>query len=93
VILSTVATDAKSIPNILSETSSLSSQEWTQTRSLLKFIMAQSIQIIEGAIVTHSNAFSSFHDLKGIYVLMSRLSEDLEAIHQCRQSLLYADGW
>ena len=87
VILSTVAIDAKSNPNILSETSSLSPQERSQTRSLLKFITAQSIQIIEGAIVTHSNAFSAFHDLKGIYVLMSRLSVDMEAIHQCRQSL------
>jgi hypothetical protein len=62
-------------------------RERSQTRSLLKFITAQSIQIIEGAVVTHSNALSAFHYLKGIYVPMSHLSVDMEAIRHCRQSL------
>jgi hypothetical protein len=83
----TVAIDAKSNPSILSETSSLSPRERSQTRSALKFITAQSIQIIEGAVVTHSNALSAFHYLKGIYVPMSHLSVDMEAIRHCRQSL------
>jgi hypothetical protein len=83
----TVAIDAKSNQSILSGTYSLSPQGRYQTRSLLKFITALPIQIIEGAVVTHWNALSALHDLKGIYVLMSRLSVDMEAIHQCIQSL------
>ncbi len=83
----TVAIGAKSNPSILSGTYSLSPQGRYQTRSLLKFSTALSISIIEGAGVTHWNTFSAFHDLKGIYVLMSRLSVDMEAVHQCRQSL------
>ena len=81
-LLSTVAIDAKSNPSILSETSVLSPQERSQARSLLRFITAQSIQIIEGAVVTHTNALSAFHDLKGVDVLMSRLSVEMEAIRQ-----------
>jgi hypothetical protein len=78
-ILTTVAIDAKSNPSILSETSSSSPRERSQTRSLLKFITGQSIQItcIEVAVVTHSNALSAFHYLKGVYVPMPRLSIDM----------------
>jgi hypothetical protein len=74
--------DAKSNPTILSETSVLTPQERSQARSLLRFITAQSIQIIEGAVVTHTNALSAFHDLKGVNVLMSRLSVEMDAIRQ-----------
>ena len=40
---------------------------------LLKFISAQAIQILEGAIVTHSGVLSAFHELKGVDILVRRL--------------------
>ena len=81
-LLSTVAIDAKSTPGILSESSSLDPEERAHSCALLRFITAQSIQIIEGAVVTHTNALSAFHDLQGVDVLTSRLSVEMEMIRQ-----------
>ncbi len=47
---------------------------------LLKFISAQAIQILEGAIVTHNSALSAFHELKGVDILVQRLSVEIERI-------------
>jgi hypothetical protein len=85
-LLSTVAIDAKSTPSILSEGSVLSAEERANARSLLRFITAQAIQIIEGSVVTHNNALSAFHDLNGVDVLTSRLSVEMEAIRQASSS-------
>ena len=48
--------------------------------SLLKFITAQAIQILEGAIVTQSSALSAFHELHGVELLVSRLSQEIKRI-------------
>ncbi|KAL7543885.1 hypothetical protein ACHAXR_013277 [Thalassiosira sp. AJA248-18] len=47
---------------------------------LLKFISAQAIQILEGAIVTHNSALSAFHELKGVDVLVQRLNVEVEKV-------------
>lgn len=48
--------------------------------SLLKFISAQAIQILEGAIVTHNSALSAFHELKGVDILVQRLNVEVERV-------------
>jgi hypothetical protein len=49
---------------------------------LLKYITAQVIQILEGAIVTHNNALSAFHELKGVDILVQRLNIEVERVKQ-----------
>ncbi len=44
---------------------------------LLKFISAQTIQILEGFIVTHGGALSAFHELRGVDVLVRRLEVEV----------------
>lgn len=51
--------------------------EVTKIKSLLRFITAQAVQILEGAIVTHNNALSAFHDLHGVEVLTTRLFKEI----------------
>jgi Domain of Unknown Function (DUF913). len=40
---------------------------------LLKFILSQSIQVLEGAIITHNPALIAFHDLNGVDLLVTLL--------------------
>jgi hypothetical protein len=40
---------------------------------LLKFVLSQSIQVLEGAIVTHNPALVAFHDLNGVDLLVTLL--------------------
>jgi hypothetical protein len=79
-LLSTVAIDSQKTPNILSENSCLDRDSLLHAQSLLRFVTAQSVQIIEGAIVTHNNALSAFHDLQGVDILVSRLSTEIDGI-------------
>jgi hypothetical protein len=44
-----------------------------------KFITAQSIQILESALVTHAAALSAFHDLNGTDLIISRVHQEIEA--------------
>lgn len=53
---------------------------------LLKYITAQAIQILEGAIVTHGNALSAFHELKGVDILVQRLTIEMERVKQVKSS-------
>merc|ERR1711862_513268 len=53
--------------------------------SLLKFIIAQAIQILEGAIVTQGSALSAFHDLHGVELLVSRLFQEIKRIQRERK--------
>ena len=54
--------------------------EESYSDSLMKFISAQAIQILEGAIVTHNNALSAFHELKGVDILVQRLNVEVEKV-------------
>jgi len=47
---------------------------------LMNFITAQAIQILEGGVVTHGNALTAFHDLKGVDVLVRRLDLEIQKI-------------
>ena len=77
-LLTTSATDSQSfLDRALPHAKSYSSDELLRVKSLLRFITAQAIQILEGAIVTHNNALSAFHDLQGVEVLTSRLSKEV----------------
>jgi hypothetical protein len=69
--------DEPSSPFASSSTSSL---DESYSDCLLKFISAQAIQILEGAIVTHNSALSAFHELKGVDILVQRLSVEIERI-------------
>eukprot|EP00980_Cylindrotheca_fusiformis_P007262 scaffold1525_cov142-Cylindrotheca_fusiformis.AAC.62 len=69
-LLNTVATDADML-----EESRLSVSR--RIGALLRFVTAQAVQILEGAIVTHNNALSAFHDLNGVEVLTRRLSKEI----------------
>ena len=68
----------ESITKIMPESSSAS--EMLRIQSLLRFIIAQAVQILEGAIVTHNNALSAFHNLKGVEVLTNRLSKEVLSV-------------
>ena len=54
--------------------------EESYSDSLMKFISVQAIQILEGAIVTHNNALSAFHELKGVDILVQRLNVEVEKV-------------
>eukprot|EP00804_Cyclotella_cryptica_P030429 CCRYP_008520-RB/>CCRYP_008520-RB protein AED:0.03 eAED:0.03 QI:213/1/1/1/1/1/14/495/4469 len=60
------------------------SEKESYSESLLKFITAQAIQILEGAIVTHSNALTAFHELKGVDILVQRLNIEVELVKQVK---------
>lgn len=77
-LLATAAMDSRSfVKNTLPDSSSYPRDEIIRVESLLRFVTAQAIQILEGAIVTHNNALSAFHDLQGIEVLTRRLHEEI----------------
>lgn len=80
-LVSTVALDSQMTKNS-NNSSFVEGSEESYSDSLLKFITAQSIQILEGAIVTHTNALSAFHELKGVDVLVQRLSSEVENIRK-----------
>lgn len=46
--------------------------------SVLKFITAQAIQILEGAIITHNPALVAFHDLKAVDLLVNLLYSEFQ---------------
>lgn len=52
--------------------------------SLLKFITAQAIQILEGAIITHNPALLAFHDLKAVDLLVTLLHSEFK--NTCKSS-------
>jgi hypothetical protein len=59
--------------------------------SLLRFITAQSIQILEGAIITHNPALLAFHDLKAVDLLVTLLhSEFQKTFEQSGSDLVHA---
>lgn len=77
-LLTTAATDSQSfLQRSLPDFASYSQDDFLRVRSFSRFITAQAIQILEGAIVTHNNALSAFHDLQGVEVLTSRLSKEV----------------
>lgn len=77
-LLATVAVDHEEIFE-KSGLGNTSTDESIRITALLRFVTAQAIQIIEGAIVTQSNALSAFHDLNGVEVLTRRLSKEIRA--------------
>eukprot|EP00536_Pseudo-nitzschia_multiseries_P010994 jgi/Psemu1/326262/estExt_fgenesh1_pg.C_3550003 len=82
-LLNTVSIDAEEASaKILPE--SASAFEIYRIRSLLRFITAQAVQILEGAIVTHNNALSAFHNLNGVEVLTTRLSKEILSARDTR---------
>jgi len=59
--------------------------------SLLKFIIAQAIQILEGTLSTHGPALSAFYDLKGSDLLVTRLHVEVERIRKSSEVTLGSD--
>ena len=81
-LVSTIALDSQMAKNSNNQSPFVEANEESYSDSLLKFISAQAIQILEGAIVTHTNALSAFHELKGVDVLVQRLSSEVEIIRK-----------
>ena len=78
-LLSLVSLDSETIKNSI-DNLNLESFEVEQVLAQCRFISSQAIQIIEGAIVTHNNALSAFHDIKGVDVLISRLQMEISEL-------------
>ena len=77
-LLSTVALGSKTLPKALSTLNAVfTASDQSRIYAHVRFIASQAIQIIEGAIVTHNNALSAFHDLKGVDILITRLEEEM----------------
>ena len=83
-VLNAVGMDSDEFVAKLIGEDSLTAEEGTRIRSMLRFIAAQAVQILEGAIVTHSNALSAFHNLKGVEILTTRLSKEVVALQNGR---------
>jgi E3 ubiquitin-protein ligase HUWE1 len=82
-LLNTVSIDTeKVVAEIIPQSSS--TLEVLRIQSLLRFVTAQAVQILEGAIVTHNNALSAFHNLKGVEVLTARLSKEVLSARDSR---------
>lgn len=79
-LVSTIALDSQMMNNSKKRSPFVGANEDSYSDCLLKFISAQAIQILEGAIVTHTNALSAFHELKGVEVLVQRLHTEVEII-------------
>ena len=89
-LVSTIALDGQvARRSLLEDTEKKSSSPFCTSRtgseesysdSLMKFISVQAIQILEGAIVTHNNALSAFHELKGVDILVQRLNVEVEKV-------------
>jgi E3 ubiquitin-protein ligase HUWE1 len=45
---------------------------------MLRYVISQSVQLLEGAFVTHGNALLTFHELSGLDVVMKVLSREIE---------------
>lgn len=77
-LLATVSMDTdKTLERLLPDRESLCALELRRVKALLLFVTAQAVQILEGAIVTHNNALTAFHDLQGVDVLTLRLSREM----------------
>jgi len=82
-LVSTIALTSN-VENELSSTNRNVSQKKYCT-NLLRFITAQAIQILEGAIVTHSPALAAFHDLKAVDLLIKLLHSEFQKSLPCHE--------
>jgi len=81
-------TPLKALVNLSTD---LSTRDIAHIHGQVRFVASQAIQIIEGAIVTHNNALSAFHDLKGVDVLITRLEKEMIAAKE-EQLAIEADS-
>jgi len=85
-LVSTIALDGQMARRSLTDDTkaafctSTGSKSESYSDCLMKFISAQAIQILEGAIVTHNSALSAFHELKGVDILVQRLHVEVEKV-------------
>ena len=91
-LVSTIALDSQivqkrtdgSISSSLFVGSDNNDEKESYSECILKYITAQAIQIIEGAIVTHTSALSAFHELKGVDILVQRLNLEMKRVMQVK---------
>jgi len=80
-LLATVAMDTDTVvEQLLHNFAPATERELHQVKVLLRFVTAQSIQILDATVVTHGNAMTAFHDLEGVDVLTTRLSVEIGKI-------------
>ena len=92
-LVSTIALDSQIVQKRTDGSTELSlfatendGKKESYSECLLKYITAQAIQILEGAIVTHTSALSAFHELKGVDILVHRLHMEMERVKQVDNS-------
>lgn len=57
--------------------STFTASDLQRLQSWLRYIVAQAVQILEGTFITHSNSLTAFHDLQGVEVMTTRLSQEV----------------
>lgn len=76
-LLATVAAETNQVFHRLISNATVEDER--RIKALLRLVTAQAVQILEGAVVTHSHALTAFHDLQGVQVLTNRLTQEIEA--------------
>jgi hypothetical protein len=90
-LLNTVSVDPGAFVGKMITLAEISEFEGSQIKSMLRFIAAQAVQILEGAIVTHGNALSAFHNLLGVQTLTNRLVNEIMTIREGKGKLVVDD--
>ena len=77
-LVTTISIDPRLlISNLVDNETDINEPEIRQMEASLRYIMAQSVQLLEPVVVTSSNALATFKDLKGIDVLINRLDYEI----------------
>jgi hypothetical protein len=85
-LLNTVSVNPGAFVGKMITMTEISEFEGSQIKSILRYIAAQAVQILEGAIVKNGNALSAFHNLLGKQMLTDRLMNEIMTIREEKES-------
>jgi E3 ubiquitin-protein ligase HUWE1 len=86
-LLNTISVDFALFVSKMISQKSLSETEGLHIRSKLRFIAAQAVHILDGAIESHANALSAFHNLRGVQILTTCLSNEIMIVRKAREKV------
>ncbi|GKY98288.1 hypothetical protein MPSEU_000786400 [Mayamaea pseudoterrestris] len=86
-LLSTISIDTDKTMQVILRGQELCDVDQHHIKALLHYIVAQAVQILEGAVVTSSSALTAFLDLKGVDSLTSRLAHEISLIPALESSI------
>ena len=91
-LVTTISIDpGVAIKNLVNDVQNITSSEILQMKASLRYITAQAVQILEPVTATSSNALASFHDLKGVDVLIKRLDFEIKDVKRNANAVLLLD--